>query len=196
MLNIGLTGGIGSGKSTIAKIFEVIGIPVFEADKQAKDAYQDKEIVNQLHILFGNSIFDNGRICFARLSDRVFNNRELLSSLNGIIHPFVIRRYSKWIEDQKNKDYIIMESAILFETGLNQIFDFIITVSAPRSLCVRRVMQRDNLTKEAVNNIMKNQSNQKYNIKRSDFVIINDGIQPVLPQVLKIHQHLTLNSCN
>lgn len=170
---IGLTGGIGSGKSTIAKYFESKGIPVYIADIEAKKIMGSDSVIGKVVDAFGMDVLENEKINRAKLSTVVFNNPEKLTQLNAIIHPEVKIHFLDWVKKHENFPIVIKEAAILFESGSYKDCDKIILVTAPKELRIQRVMQRDNVTKEAVESRMANQWEDEKKIKLSDFIIQN-----------------------
>jgi dephospho-CoA kinase len=194
MLKVGLTGGIGSGKTTVARIFEVLGIPVYNADAEARRLMNtDPDLKKQIIDVFGPESYKDGVLNRPWLAAQVFDNTEKLNLLNSFVHPLTIRDAESWMKRQ-NTAYAIKEAALIFEGGLEKNFDFVIGVTAPESLRVERTIQRDNISIESVTQRMKQQMDEKEKMNRCDFVIINDGIQAVIPQVLKIHEALIKTS--
>ncbi|MBN1926224.1 MAG: dephospho-CoA kinase [Prolixibacteraceae bacterium] len=191
MIKVAVTGGIGAGKSFICEIFNKLGIPVFNADHIARQLFDSNQEVRKKVIgLFGEDVYQpNGAINRKKLADLVFDDKIALSKLNDIIHPEVRKEFHEWVKKQK-APYVIQESAIVFESGIEGNFDKIITVSAPEELRIKRVMQRDGMTREKVLERMKNQKNEKEKIMKSDFIIENDEIKMILPQVINIHNKL------
>ena len=188
ILKIGITGGIGSGKSTVAKVFEMLGIPVYYADDTAKKLMnEDVFLKKQLIDAFGKEIYQNGVLNRSSLSELVFNNPEKLVQLNGIVHPATIANAEYWMQ-QQHSVYAIKEAAILFESGANKYVDKVIGVFAPVQLRISRVMQRDNSTQEEVTARMNKQMEEEKKMKLCDYVIINDEQELIIPQVLKIHE--------
>ncbi len=192
MLKIGLTGGIGSGKSTVARIFETLGIPVYYADEEAKKIMrQDADVIAAIRDLFGDLAYDRegnpDRVFLAR---EVFNNKEKLARLNAIVHPATIRESNQWAERQTSP-YVLKEAALLFESEAFHHVDKVIGVFAPVTLRLQRTMKRDQVSREAVQRRMKNQMNEEVKIRLCDFVIRNDEQQALIPQVLHIHAQLT-----
>jgi dephospho-CoA kinase len=183
---IGLTGGIGSGKTTIANHFRVAGIPVYIADDEARKIMQSDVIIAEIKKTFGNTVFDNGILNREKLSGIVFNDPEKLKLLNAIIHPAVKKHFSRWILNQKNTPYIIYEAAILFESGSYKDCDIIITVTASLELRIQRVIQRDKTTRENVLSRINMQWNDEKRIEKSDFVIENDTTEIAKSAVDKI----------
>ncbi len=190
MLKIGLTGGIGSGKTTVARIFEVLGIPVYNADQAARDLMNtDPELKKQIIAGFGPQAYDAGKLNRAWLASRVFNNGEKLALLNSFVHPVTMRHADSWMGSQRAA-YAIKEAALIFEGKLEKYFDYIIGVTAPESLRLERAVRRDQSTPELVQQRMGQQMDESEKISRCDFVIVNDEKQPVLPQVLEVHKTL------
>ena len=183
---IGLTGGIGSGKTTVANHFRVAGIPVYIADDEARKIMQSDEINAEIKKKFGDTVFDNGILNREKLSGIVFNDSEKLKLLNAIIHPAVKKHFSSWILNHKNTPYIIYEAAILFESGSYKDFDIIITVTAPLESRIQRVIQRDKTTRENVLSRINMQWNDEKRIEKSDFVIENDTTEIAKSAVDKI----------
>jgi dephospho-CoA kinase len=174
---IGLTGGIGSGKTTIANHFLAAGIPVYIADDEARKIMQSSVIIEEIKKTFGSTIFENDILNREKLSDIVFNNPEKLKQLNAIIHPAVKNHFGNWILNHKNSPFIIYEAAILFESGSYKNCDLIITVTAPIESRIQRVIQRDKTTREQVLKRINMQWNDEQRFSKSDFVIEN--INPV-----------------
>jgi dephospho-CoA kinase len=190
-LRVGITGGMGSGKSTVGAIFGVLGIPVYRADDAAKLLMgTDSEVIAAVTGLFGENAYINGSLNRRLLSETVFGDPAKLAALNAIIHPVTIRDAQHWMEQQQGP-YAVKEAAILFESGAQQLLDFVIGVYAPPVLRVQRSMQRDGLTREAVLQRMDRQLDESLKMKLCDAVIVNDELQALLPQVLRLHQQLT-----
>lgn len=191
MLKIGITGGIGSGKSTVSKIFELLGVPVYYADDRAKDIMvRDQILVAQLKEHFGPETYDaNGALNRKYLGNIVFNDKEKLQLLNSLVHPATIRDSDQWASEQKTP-YVLKEAALLFESESFHHLDRVIGVYAPQPLRIQRVMKRDNVTREEVLARIQKQIDERIKMKLSDYVIYNDEQQLVIPQVLKLHQQL------
>jgi len=186
---IGLTGGIGSGKTTIANHFMAAGIPVYIADDEARKIMQSSAIINEIKKTFGSTIFKNNVLNREKLSEIVFNNPKKLKQLNAIIHPAVKNHFGNWILNHKNSPFIIYEAAILFESGSYKNCDLIITVTAPIELRIQRVIQRDKTTREKVLKRINMQWNDEQRISKSDFVIENvnpDIAKSEVDKILKI----------
>jgi len=190
MVKVGITGGIGSGKSTVAKVFEVLGIPVYYADDAAKRLMnEDAAVKEKLVVAFGKDIYSNGQLNRHYLSSLVFNDKEKLALLNAIVHPATIADADKWMQ-QQTTPYAIKEAALIFESGAEKHLDKVIDVYAPASLRIQRIMQRDTISEEAITARMNMQMKEEIKMQLCDYVIINDEQELVIPQVLKIHEML------
>lgn len=186
---VGLTGGIGCGKSLIARVFETIGIPVFYSDREAKRLYEDKSFLEQIEKTFGRGIVKNQVLQRAVLADIVFNDKDKLRQLNSMTHPKVFEIFSQWSRKQTSP-YVIMESAILFENNLQQNFDLTISISSPKDVVIKRVMQRDNCTEQQVVARMSSQMLQEQKDALADYVIKHDDKTMLIPQLLTIHSSI------
>jgi len=190
MLKIGLTGGIGSGKTTVAQIFEVLAIPVYYADQAARDLMNNNaDLKERIISAFGYQSYKEGKLDRAYIGNLVFGDDQKLDLLNSIVHPATIKDAEEWMGKQTTP-YAIKEAAIIFETGLEKYFDFIIGVSAPQPLRIQRVIDRDHSTAENILQRIQQQMDESEKISRCDFVIHNDGTDTLLPQVLAIHKTL------
>jgi len=190
MIKVGLTGGIGSGKTTVAKLFIELGIPVYIADKEAKRLmHTSKAIKRKLLEEFGEKAYIKNKLNRAFLAKIVFNDKKKLAAINKIVHPSVANSFKRWL-NKHNSAYAIQENAILFENNSANNFDFIITVTAPIQDKIERVMKRDNVTKEEVLSRMNNQISDKEKIKNSNFVIENRDLRQVKNEVIKIHKQI------
>lgn len=183
---IGLTGGIGSGKTTIATVFQSYGIPVYIADDEAKKIMQSSEIIDAIKNMFGLSIFENEVLNREKLAEIVFSDPEKLKQLNKIVHPAVKRHFDQWILKHKDNPYVIYEAAILFESGRYKDCDVIISVTAPVESRIQRVVERDKTTRVLVLKRIKSQWTDDQRILKSDFVIENTSIEAVKIEILKI----------
>jgi dephospho-CoA kinase len=187
MLKIGLTGGIGSGKTIISGIFSVLGIPVFDADRQAKLIMEaDEQLILSIKNAFGEESYVNGKLNRPYLAKIVFNVPTQLDLLNSLVHPATILAADRWIKAQTTA-YVIKEAALMFEAGSSAHLDYVIGVFAPEHVRIKRVMERDNVSREQVLARMKQQIDDSIKMKLCDFVIINDEQQLVIPQVLDLH---------
>lgn len=191
MLKIAVTGGIGAGKSVVCQVFKKLNIPVFNADLIAKEIINNNsEVKAALIKAFGSDIYlPEGIIHRKKLAEIIFYDKIALRKINSIVHPKVYETFQFWSEQQKSK-FVIQEAAIVFENSHTDRFDKIITVTAPIDVKLKRTMQRDNVNKEKVLERMKNQLPDEYKIKHSDFVIINDDVSLILPQILNIYNRL------
>ncbi|WP_294960477.1 dephospho-CoA kinase [uncultured Flavobacterium sp.] len=189
---IGLTGGIGSGKTTVANYFEEMGVPVYIADDGAKRVMQSKNILKEVKSAFGGNIFDGDVLNRAKLAQVVFNDKEQLAKLNAIVHPAVKLDFEEWVKEHKNQDYVIYEAAILFESGRYKDCDVIITVTAPEEVRIDRVIKRDKTTREQVVSRMKMQWNDEKRISKSNFVINNNNLKKAKEEVVKILKILNI----
>ncbi|MXN90054.1 dephospho-CoA kinase [Flavobacterium sp. Sd200] len=183
---IGLTGGIGSGKTTIARYFESLGIPVYIADDEAKKILYTPEVVAELVEKFGNNIFTDGIPDRTKIAEIVFKQPEKLAVLNSIIHPKVGEHFKKWITENTGKLFVIKETAILFESGSYKDCDAVILVTAPIEVRVDRVMQRDGVTKDKVLERMANQWDDEKKAALSNYIIDNTDLESAKKQVVKI----------
>ncbi len=201
MLHIGLTGGIGSGKSTVARIFEVLGIPVYYADGAARRLMQEDVALKQaLTEVFGQELYAGEQLNRQLLAGMVFNNPAKLVQLNALVHPVTIADAAAWMVQQEAMHpaapYTLKEAALIFESGSQRGLDYVIGVHAPKHLRLQRVMQRDGISREAVQERMSKQINETIKMRLCDFVITNDEQTPVLPQVLALHEQLKTLSRN
>lgn len=197
MLKIGLTGGIGSGKSTVAKVFEVLGVPVYYADDAAKRLMnEDQELKQQLIAAFGDETYMDGLLNRKHLAAIVFNNKEQLERLNNLVHPATITDAEKWFQSQRHTSYVIKEAALLFESGTAQGLDYIIGITAPETLRIKRVMDRDGITATEVKRRMNNQIEEQMKMRLCDFVISNNEQQLITPQIIALHEQLLQLAAN
>ncbi|MCM5662782.1 dephospho-CoA kinase [Galbibacter mesophilus] len=195
MFVVGLTGGIGSGKSTVAKFFEEMGVPVFIADAEGKKLMANNESVKEaVKSFLGNEAYQaDGKPNTAYIAGIVFKDKNKLQQLNSIIHPAVATSFKSW-KEQQTAPYVLKEAAILFESGSFKDCDYIVTVSAPEKLRIERVLTRDNTAKEAVEERMKNQWPEEEKIKQSDYVIQNINLETTRELVGKVHSLLLKKS--
>lgn len=190
MIKVGLTGGIGSGKSMVARVLKVLGVPVFVADDAGRAILADDlEVRKAVTERFGPAIYPNGVVDRKALAATVFNDAAGLEDLNGIVHPAVRAAFRKWTLEQ-NAPYVVMEAAILAESEGYKAFDHIIVVTAPEDLRIQRVMARDRVDATAVQARVRNQIGEEERLRIADHVVYNDDTQLVIAQVLSIHQEL------
>jgi len=189
MIKVGVTGGIGSGKSLVCQVFSVLGIHVYYADAESKKlADSDPEIREKLISIAGSTVYNDAGLNRPILADLIFSNNVLLEKVNRIIHPRVAAHFQKWCVLHAHETYIIHESAILFESGLYKEFDRIIAVTAPKEIRISRILSRTNMSVEKAEEIMKNQLPQEETAERSDYTIINDEFTLLIPQILHLHK--------
>jgi len=190
MIRVGLTGGIGSGKSTVASVLRVLEVPVFDADGAGKELLaNDAALRDAVKNRFGDGIYGSGALDRNALAAIVFADKQALNDLNSIVHPAVYLAFQQWTVEQKTP-YVVMEAAILTETGGHAAFDRIIVVSATEALRIQRVMRRDGVGEEAVRARLLNQTSEEERLRIAHHVIHNDDTQLVIPQVLAIHEEL------
>ena len=190
MLKIGITGGIGSGKSTVARVFEVLGIPVYYADEAAKHLMnEDEALKEKIKTSFGEDAYKEDKLDRKFLSSIVFNNPEKLALLNALVHPATLADAARWMQKQSTP-YSIKEAALIFESGAQEQLDYVIGVTAPAPLRIQRTMQRDGLTREEVIARIDKQMDETIKMKLCNFVIKNDEQQMLLPQVIAVHEKL------
>jgi dephospho-CoA kinase len=189
---IGLTGGIGSGKTTVARIFRMLNVPVYNSDEAGRKITNiNPSVKSAIKEEFGPDVFDqNDNLIREKLSAIVFNDTSALAKLNAIIHPAVAQDFKTWCDNQSSP-YVIKETAILFEHGLNKHLDGVIVVEAPDELRIKRVMHRNGITEEAVRKRIQQQLPQDELISRADWVIHNNEEQLLIPQVLAVYSHIT-----
>jgi dephospho-CoA kinase len=195
MVIAGLTGGIGSGKSLVASVFRILGIPVFDADAQARFLTDnDPEIQKELYSWLGDDFYIDKKLDRSRLAGFVFNDPYALQKLNGIIHPHVASAFQKWTSDNSAHPYVIHEAAILFESGFYKLMDYTILISCPDDIRVRRIMARDGISRDAAVLRLHNQWTDDRKIPLAQAVIINDERSLIIPEILKIHNLLIQKS--
>jgi dephospho-CoA kinase len=191
MIKVGITGGIGSGKTTVCKLFETLDIPVYYADDRAKKLMtSDKKVKLAIINLFGaEAYYRNGRLNRPFISAHVFKNKPLLKKLNAIVHPAVQEDGDRWFAEQHTR-FALKEAALLIESGSYKSMDKLIVVTCPLDIRVSRVVERDGFTKEAVLKRINNQLPEEEKVKFADFIIVNDGKKALIPQVLKVYKKL------
>nr|WP_321224573.1 dephospho-CoA kinase [uncultured Psychroserpens sp.] len=190
MIIVGLTGGIGSGKTTVANYFKSLGVPIYIADDEAKLLMlRSKVIKRKLIALFGEEVYISNTLNKPLIASKIFNNKDYLLKMNAIVHPKVASHFNRWLKKQ-NAPYVIKEAAIIFEHNKEAEFDFIITVIADLDQRISRVMKRDNSSKSKIEAIIKNQMSDEDKIKKSHFVITNNILAETNAQVIKTHQSI------
>jgi dephospho-CoA kinase len=189
-MKLGITGGIGSGKTSVCKVFSVLGIPVFSADPEAQKVMnQDARIIEEINKLAGKNIYPDGNLDRTALASLIFSNSEMLKKVNSLVHPVVFEKFTIWAE-QQSTPYVIMEAAILFESGASKLVDRIATVIAPVEERIARVTWRNRLTREQVLERINNQMDDYERIKLADYIINNSENEMIIPAILKIHEDL------
>jgi len=187
---VGLTGGIGSGKTTVANFFKDLGVPIYIADDEAKALMiRSKVVKRKLIQLFGEKAYFGGKLNKPFIANKIFNDKALLEKMNSIVHPKVASHFKRWLNKQ-DTPYVIKEAAILFENGTYKSLDLVITVTAPEKVRINRVIERDKSSEEKVKAIIKNQWSDAKKVKLSDFIIENVNLKDTKTQVLKIHQKI------
>lgn len=193
ILKIGITGGIGSGKTTVSRVFSVLGIPVYYADDRAKWLMENKsEVIHGISALFGKEAYSAGKLNRSLISSKAFHNPALLEQLNALVHPAVGKDYADWHLSQTNVPYTLKEAALLFEAGSYKDLDKTILVLSPENLRIRRIIKRDPFrTQEDIKAILERQMKDDEKQKLADYSILNDEAHLIIPQVIKIHGELT-----
>lgn len=190
MKHVGLTGGMGSGKSTVCHIFELLGVPVYYSDQRAKYIMEnDEEVIFKIKKLIGTQSYIDNKINRKEIAKQVFSNPQKLKALNGIVHPKVFVDYEQWSANQ-NAPYVLKESALLLDILHRQPVDQIIVVFSPLQIRIQRIILRDQLSKEEVSSRLASQRKDQEFIDQSDFIIVNDEKHALIPQVLNVHQEL------
>ena len=189
-MKLGITGGIGSGKTSVCRVFNALGIPVFSADPVAKEIMEnDKGLISRINSVAGEDLYTKGSLDRMELAALIFNDVTLLEKVNALVHPLVINQFKVW-EKEQTAPYVIMEAAILFESGASKLVDRIASVIAPTEERIDRVIHRNRLSREQVLERMKNQIDDEMKIKLSDYVIYNSENDMIIPTILKIHEDI------
>jgi dephospho-CoA kinase len=189
MLKIGLTGGIGSGKTTVAKVFQVFQVPVLDADAVAKQLMEeDASLIQSITNQFGANAYVNGKLNRSFIANIVFKDAKALQQLNAIVHPATIAYAQKWITEQQ-APYVVKDAALFFESGTDKEMDYMVGVTAPLELRISRVMHRDNISREAVLNRMSKQMPENEKMAKCHFVIQNNEEELLIPPVFQLHSH-------
>lgn len=192
-LKLGVTGGIGSGKTSVCKVFTVLGIPVFSADRIARDIMDsDSDIIGKINTIAGRDLYSGGSLDRMALASLIFNDHALLEMVNALVHPVVFTRFASW-EKNQTAPYVIMEAAILFESGASKLVDKIATIATPEEERLSRVTLRSRLSRSQVMERMKNQLDDESRIKLSDYVIYNSENDMIIPAILGIHEDILKN---
>jgi dephospho-CoA kinase len=192
-MKLGVTGGIGSGKTSVCKVFTVLGIPVFSADRAARNIMDgDKDVKEAIKSIAGRDLYSDGALDRVALAALIFNNSNLLGKVNSLVHPVVFEHFATW-EKEQSAPYIIMEAAILFESGASKLVDRTATIIAPVEERLNRVMLRSKLSREQVMERMKNQMDDETRIRLSDYIICNSENDMIIPAILKIHEDILEN---
>lgn len=190
MLKIGVTGGIGSGKTTVCKIFQVLGIAIYNSDQRAKEIMAlNQDLKSKLAISFGPHIFDSDKkLKSAILASIVFSDPQKLATLNSIVHPYVLDDFSAFCNEHRKEPYIILESAIIFESGIDKMLDQVVIVDAPIEIKIERIMARDDVNRIEVQQRMHNQLNPDEKNSLSKLIVFNDGRKSLIDQVMSLHK--------
>ena len=194
-MKLGITGGIGSGKTSVCRVFNILGIPVFSADPEAQRIMNsDKGVIDGINRIAGKNLYPDGALDRRELASLIFNDPESLRKVNSLVHPVVFDNFIRWSEDQKTP-YVIMEAAILFESGASNLVDRVATVYAPVEERIARVARRNQLTREQVLERIRNQMDDETRMQMSDYKINNSENEMIIPVILQIHEDL-LNHLN
>jgi len=189
-IKLGVTGGIGGGKTTVCRVFSVLGIPVFSADIEARKIMNsDRNLREKISSISGKDLYSSGSLDREELAKLIFNNEKLLENVNKLVHPAVFESFRKWSADL-SAPYAIMEAAILFESGASMLVDKVLTVVTPAEERIERLVRGKKFTRDQVIERMKNQVNDDYRIRKSDFIIYNSENDMIIPAILEIHQEL------
>lgn len=187
---LGVTGGIGSGKTTVCRIFRVLGVPVFVADTVAREIMENAlEVRTEINLITGNDLYATGALDRKELARIIFNRPEILRRVNSVVHPAVLKRFEEWA-DSAPVPYVIMEAAIMFEAGADTLVDRVVTISAPVEERISRVMGRNDLTREEVIRRINNQLEDEEREEQSYYVINNSDNEMIIPEILKIHEDM------
>lgn len=193
MLRIGITGGIGSGKSLVCNVFEKLGAPVYYADREARRLMNtDVDLVEAIKELLGNDAYQESELNRPEVGKRVFGNADLLKQLNQLVHPVVGNDFQAWCTTRENVPYVVEEAAILFESGAMSHLDMSVLIYAPAELRIRRVMERDRITRPEVEQRMRSQMDEEEKMRLADRVILNDEKSLLLPRIVELHEDILI----
>lgn len=194
-LIVGLTGGIGSGKTTVAKLFQKHGVPIYIADERARLLMERPDVVEAVQQIFTTSVInENGLLDRAKIKQLVFDNKTLLEQLNQVVHPRVKQDFEDWLNEHKDSPFVIKESAILFESGLETSCDLVILVVAPEEIRIERVMARDGVSKDQVLKIIDNQMKDEEKVERSQYIIENNNKKTIESDIIAIIRDINLKN--
>ena len=194
MYKVGLTGGIGSGKSTVAELLNIRGVAIYDSDSRAKELMNGNEALREALIAaFGAECYTDAGLNRAWLAERVFGNKAELERLNAIVHPAVMRDFAEWAEAQEG-DYVVLESAILLEAGLEEHVDVVVAVMAPKDIRLERAMQRDGASREQIEERMRNQMSDDERTDRAKYAVVNIDIEELEEDVEQLHRRLCYDS--
>lgn len=191
-MKLGVTGGIGSGKTTVCRVFNVLGIPVFSADPAANKIIDtNADIIRGINSLAGKDLYPNGSLDRSLLASMIFNDKSFLGKINSLVHPVVFDNFKRWAKEQ-NAPYVIMEAAILFESGASKLVDKVVTIIAPMEERMERVIKRNKLSRDQVMDRINNQMDDESKTKLSDYIIHNSENDMIIPAILKIHEDILI----
>ncbi|MCD6200525.1 MAG: dephospho-CoA kinase [Bacteroidales bacterium] len=194
MKRVGVTGGIGSGKSFVCSVFEHMGIPVYNADNRARELMKrSPQLRESLTALLGEKAYREDELNRSYLAQILFRDPAMREKINGLVHPEVFMDFQQWVQKNQGKHYVIQEAAIIFESGADRLLDRVINVYAPVRERIQRLMSRDNLEPEEIRKRMRSQITEKERRQRADYVLVNDGKRMLLPQIVRIHNDLLRN---
>jgi len=191
-MKLGVTGGIGSGKTTVCRVFNVLGIPVFSADPAANKIIDtNADIIRGINSLAGKDLYPDGSLDRSLLASMIFNDKSFLGKINSLVHPVVFDNFERWAKEQ-NAPYVIMEAAILFESGASKLVDKVVTIIAPMEERMERVIKRNKLSRDQVMDRINNQMDDESKTKLSDYIIHNSENDMIIPAILKIHEDILI----
>jgi len=194
MLRIGITGGIGSGKTTVCSIFQELNIPVYSADQRAKELMvESAKLREKISSLFGSEAYSDNVLNRIHIAEQAFQNPDLLQQLNDAVHPAVVQDFDDWArhQEEEGQTYVLKEAALMYESGSYKDLDAVITVSAPESLRIERSMKRDGVSRDKIVERLNKQWTEDQRLEKADYVIVNDGQEALIPQVLNLHKQFS-----